>query len=261
MILAGPLTDEGGGFGLTKAGDEILTLAGGGTLAGPTTVAEGTLRLAAPTPLASSTVAVSAGATLAVVPAMQTMLGGLTIAGGGLVDVSTGGITVAAGMTPARLVAEILKGRGDGSWTGTSGITSTAVAVDVAAGLPRAVGWLAAGGDSVAFAYSAPGDTNIDGQVDILDLANFFAGGKFNTGLAASWSEGDFGYDGIVDILDAADFVSTGLFNAGPYGPVAATGTIAAVPEPALPVALACAGLVSARCWIRIRRTSAIARG
>ena len=79
--------------------------------------------------------------------------------------------------------------------------------------------------------------------------------------LAASWSEGDFGYDGIVDILDAADFVSTGLFNAGPYGPVAATGTIAAVPEPALPVALACAGLVSARCWIRIRRTSAIARG
>ena len=261
VILAGPLTDEGGGFGLTKAGDEILTLAGGGTLAGPTTVAEGTLRLAAPTPLASSTVAVSAGATLAVAPAMQTMVGGLTIAGGGLVDVSTGGITVAAGMTPVRLVAEILEGRGDGSWTGTSGITSTAVAADVAAGLPRAVGWLAAGGDSVAFAYSAPGDTNIDGQVDILDLANFFAGGKFNTGLAASWSEGDFGYDGIVDILDAADFVSTGLFNAGPYGPVAATGTIAAVPEPALPVALACAGLVSARCWIRIRRTSAIARG
>jgi hypothetical protein len=81
----------------------------------------------------------------------------------------------------------------------------------------------------VSFAFSAPGDTNIDGQVDILDGANFLAGGKFDSGTPASWNEGDFGYDGVVDILDAADFLSTGLFDAGTYN--APVSSISAVPR------------------------------
>ncbi|MFM7206356.1 MAG: PEP-CTERM sorting domain-containing protein [Planctomycetaceae bacterium] len=92
----------------------------------------------------------------------------------------------------------------------------------------------------MSFAYAAPGDTNLDWSVDILDAANFLAGGKFDSGTPASWNEGDFGYDGIVDILDAADFLSTGLFDAGPYNPPA--GSIAAVPEPTA-TALAAAGI------------------
>ena len=73
------------------------------------------------------------------------------------------------------------------------------------------------GGGSLSVAYAAPGDTNIDWSIDILDVANFLALGKFDTGEAATWLEGDFNYDGIVDILDAAEFSSTGLFNTGNY--------------------------------------------
>jgi hypothetical protein len=97
------------------------------------------------------------------------------------------------------------------------------------------VGWLDNGDGSLTVAYAAPGDTNLDWSIDILDAANFLALGKFDTGAPATWLEGDFSYDGIVDILDAADFVATGLFNAGNYNtaPVSA-GAVAAVPEPAM---------------------------
>ncbi|MFM7205706.1 MAG: glycosyl hydrolase family 18 protein [Planctomycetaceae bacterium] len=71
------------------------------------------------------------------------------------------------------------------------------------------------------------GDTNIDWSVDILDVANFLAGGKFDSGESSTWGEGDFGGDGLVDILDAADFVATGLFDRGAYHDPTAATTIA----------------------------------
>ena len=102
----------------------------------------------------------------------------------------------------------------------------------VASGVPRAVGWLDNGDGSVSAAFAATGDTNLDWVIDILDVGNFLAMGKFDTGLPATWAEGDFGYDGVVDILDVADFFSTGLYDAGGYN--APAGTIAAVPEPSV---------------------------
>jgi hypothetical protein len=107
----------------------------------------------------------------------------------------------------------------------------------------------------VVFAYAAPGDTNLDWQVDILDAANFFAGAKFDTGQPATWIEGDFGYDGVVDILDAADFLATNLFDAGPYnsGSGAAAG-VAAVPEPSGLAWLACLAGVAVAYERRRRR-------
>ena len=63
-----------------------------------------------------------------------------------------------------------------------------------------------------------PGDTNVDWSVDMLDVANFLAGGKFDSGSSAGWVEGDFGGDGLVDVLDVADFLATGLFDDGTYG-------------------------------------------
>ena len=81
--------------------------------------------------------------------------------------------------------------------------------------------------------FAAAGDTNLDWQVDIIDAANFLAGGKFDTGSPASWNEGDFTYDGVVDILDAASFLSNGLFDAGAYNSAPGqAGSVAAVPEP-----------------------------
>jgi hypothetical protein len=146
-----------------------------------------------------------------------------------LVDVGTGLITVAAGLSRADLLVALSSGRGDGSWTGPSGITSSAAA---ASGGDRTVGWLDNGDGSVTFAFAAAGDTNLDWQVDILDASNFLAGGKFDSGSPASWNEGDFTYDGVVDILDAASFLSNGLFDAGPYNTATQAG-VAAVPEPA----------------------------
>ena len=75
------------------------------------------------------------------------------------------------------------------------------------------------------------------------------AGGKFDTGAAATWLEGDFSYDGIVDILDAADFVTTGLYNTGNYNTApGVAGAVAAVPEPSS-VALAAGGMMAAVGW------------
>jgi hypothetical protein len=152
-------------------------------------------------------------------------------------------------MTATELVAEILEGRGDGSWTGTSGITSSTAAAESAAGTPRAVGWIDNGDGSLTTAYAAPGDTNIDWSIDILDAANFLSGGKFDTGSPAIWFEGDFSYDGVVDILDAADFFATGLYDAGNYNTAPGmSGGVAAVPEPSglAGIALAVATAVGA---------------
>jgi hypothetical protein len=99
------------------------------------------------------------------------------------------------------------------------------------------VGYRVFADGSAVVSWAAAGDTNLDRVIDILDVADFIAGGMFNTGLAASWSEGDFGYDGVVDILDVADFLATNLFDAGPYDGALAPqplplGAVAAVPEP-----------------------------
>jgi autotransporter-associated beta strand protein len=168
-----------------------------------------------------------------------------TVADGGRVDVGRGSITVGGGLSSADLMVQLRGGRGGGSWAGGNGIVSTAVAADNALGESRAIGWLDHGDGSVQFAYAAPGDTNLDWQIDVLDAANLFASGRFNTGLPATWMDGDFNYDGVVDVLDAADFVATGLYDEGGYNqPVGVAGFAAPVPEPAQLVPVVAAGLL-----------------
>jgi autotransporter-associated beta strand protein len=234
---------------LAKVGAGTFTLSGANTYTGSTAVHGGSLRLAHAAALASSRVVPLAGGTLTLSPGLQTTIGGLAPAAGGLVDAGSGMVTVAAGLSSADLVTALMAGRGDGSWNGTGGITSSVAAADLAASIPRTVGWLDNGDGSVAVAYSAPGDTNLDWTVDVLDAANFLAGGKFDAGTHASWNEGDFGYDGIVDLLDAADFLATSLFDAGAYN--ATQATVAAVPEPA---GLVAAVLPCAAAWLAMRR-------
>ncbi len=245
----------------TGAGTLVLDQAN--TLTGSTTVQQGTLQLANAAALASSPVAVAAGATVSLSPFLQTTVAGLDLSGNGRVDVTSGLVTVTSGLSATDLVAEILEGRGTGSWTGTSGITSSVAAADVALGSPRAVGWKENGNGSLTFAFAAPGDTNLDWQVDVLDAANLLTGGKFNTGAPGTWSEGDFNYDGLVNVLDAADFLTTGLYDQGAYNPppdsLAAAGSagVAAVPEPATSwlLAAACGGLAVRR-WRRSLRAA-----
>ncbi len=240
-----------------KTGAGTLVLDQANTLTGSTTVQGGVLQLANASALASSPVAVAAGATLAVAPYLRTTVAGLGLSGSGLVDVTSGLVTVTSGLSATDLVAEILEGRGTGSWTGTSGIMSSTAAADVALGIPRAVGWLDNGDGSLTVAYAAPGDTNLDWQVDVLDVANILAGGKFNTGAPGTWSVGDFNYDGLVNVLDAADFLTTGLYDQGSYNPppdsLVAAGSVAAVPEPSS-IAIAVGGVIAALGWNRRRR-------
>ena len=230
---------------VVKAGAGTLLVDQANTLTGSTTIQQGTLRLAHSSALAASTIVPLAGGTLALSPYLQTTIGGLAANAGGLIDVGSGMVTVAGSLTTTDLVAAILAGLGDGSWNGARGITSSVVAADLAASIPRAVGWLDNGAGSVAFAFAAPGDTNLDWSVDILDAANFLAGGRFDSGLPASWNEGDFTYDGVVDILDAAGFLSTGLFDAGGYNPPAGAGAVAAVPEPSTGLVIAAAAIIA----------------
>ena len=219
-----------------KTGAGTLVVDQANTLTGSTAVQGGRLQLANGAALASSRLVPLVGGTVTLSPALQTTVGGLAPSAGGLVDVGNGMVTVATGLSATSMVAAIITGLGDGSWNGTSGITSSVAA---ASGGDRTVGWLDNGDGSVTFAFAAAGDTNLDWQVDILDAANFLSGGKFDSGSPASWNEGDFTYDGVVDILDAASFLSTGLFDAGPYNPPA--GAIAAVPEPSTWALLAAA--------------------
>jgi len=230
---------------VVKVGAGSLLIDQANTLTGSTTIQQGTLRLAHPSALAASTIVPLASGTLAVTPFLQTTVGGLAANAGGMIDVGSGMITVARGLAPADMVAAILTGLGDGSWNGGSGITSSVAAADLAASVPRTVGWLDYGDGSVAFAFAAPGDTNLDWQVDILDAANFLAGGRFDSGLPASWNDGDFTYDGVTDILDAAGFLSTGLFDAGGYNPPTPTGAVAAVPEPSTGLVIAAAAIIA----------------
>ena len=232
---------------VVKTGAGTLVVDQANTLTGSTTVQGGVLQMANASALSTSQLVVVAGGTGQVAPYTSTSVAGLDLSGNGLVDVTTGALTVSSGLSAPQLVAELLEGRNSGSWTGTSGITSSAAAADVASSIPRSVGWLDNGNGSLTVAYAAPGDTNLDWSIDILDAANFLALGKFDTGAAATWLEGDFSYDGIVDILDAADFVTTGLFNAGNYNTApGSAGAVAAVPEPSAAALLATMAVAAA---------------
>ena len=177
----------------------------------------------------------------------MTTVGGLKRVGSGVVDVGNGVLTVADGLSAFNLYAGLSLGRGSGSWDGASGIKSGSAAVS---GGSRTVGWLDNGDGSVTFGYAAPGDTNLDWSVDILDLSRFLSGGKFDSSLTATWAEGDFNYDGFVDILDVTEMISADLYNVGNYNSTPA-GTIAAVPEPStlglVGVGFGLAGVVSRR--------------
>jgi autotransporter-associated beta strand protein len=206
-----------------------LGLTGANTMTGSTTVKNGTLQLGHLNALPFSSVSVLSGGTLSLAPGLVTAVGGLKPNAGGLVDVGTGMITVSKGLSVLNAYAAIVTGRGDGAWDGASGITSSAAA---SSNGTRTVGWLENGNGSVTFAYAAAGDTNLDWTVDVLDVAKFTTGRKYDSGRSATWAEGDFNYDGFADITDIADFFATGLYDAGNYS--APAGAIAAVPEPSV---------------------------
>jgi autotransporter-associated beta strand protein len=236
-VVSGAIADGVSVVSLLKSGAGEWTLADATTFTGPTTVTAGTLRLAHAGALAASGAVTISGGRVALPRTAALAVGLHSLAideASGAFDVGRGRVTIAAGMTVAALRADMAAGRNGGGWDGAGGIVSSAVTAELAAGVPRTVGWLDHGDGSFSIAYAAAGDCTIDGVVDVLDAANFLSDGLFDAGLEAGWSQGDFTADGLVDILDAADFISTGLFDAGDYvSPSGAAGMpMAAVPEP-----------------------------
>jgi hypothetical protein len=250
VAVAGRLTAPISGGSVSGGSLVSGTIAGGVTtvtgVASVGTFASGSLTLGG----AGSSVASMTGGRLSVSGDHEVSIGALAIGAGGLVDVGAGSVTVVAGLTDAAVRSLLQAAMNGGGWNGTSGVTSSLVAAQVAASEPRAVGWLDVGG-STLFQYAAPGDTNLDGVVDLLDTSNVLSFAGYDQPVPATWLDGDFDYDGLADILDTAAFISTNLYDTGPYRPAMSLGVVAAVPEPA---GVAAVGCVAFAVWAAVRR-------
>jgi sulfatase modifying factor 1 len=199
----------------------------------------------------SPTVTISTGGTMALPQdaRVTVAVGGLAVtetAGGGRLDLGAGMVTVAAGgISSTDLRADIIAGRNGGAWDGSTGITSAAAAA--APGGTRAVGYFTAGDGTTRVSFAAPGDSDLSGQVNIIDLVGIDAAGKFGSGQPADWSQGDFNYDGVTNVLDLIAIDTAGAFGSGDYFPAAASSVAAAaVPEPAVITSAACVIALSA---------------
>ena len=106
----------------------------------------------------------------------------------------------------------LIAGRNGGSWDGDYGFVTNKEINGI-----KNIGYVYNDDGTTTIGWAAPGDTNLDGTIDILDVANILSSGKFDTGESAHWFEGDFNYDGIVDVLDMASFLSSDLFDKGSY--------------------------------------------
>jgi hypothetical protein len=141
-------------------------------------------------------------------------------------------VTVAAGgITAADLRADIIAGRNGGAWNGANGIMSSTAAA--APGGTRAVGYFIAGDGTTRVSFAAPGDGDLNGQVNVFDLLGIDSAGKFGTGQPSVWSEGDFNYDGVANVFDLLAVSTAEVFGEGGYLPDSRTALDAvAVPEP-----------------------------
>ena len=206
---------------LIKQGAGELVRSGSSSFTGGTVVQAGLLTLTSSAALGTGPLTVADGAALSV-ETTSLAVAALDVAAAGKLDLGLGRIEVAAGgIAEAALRADIVAGKGDGSWNSACGITSGSAA---AAGGMRAVGYVIDAGGTATIAFAAPGDTNLDGLVDLDDIVAFVNAGLIDTGLAATWATGDFDYNGLVDLDDVIAFVGTGLYDAGTYLPAGLGG-------------------------------------
>jgi autotransporter-associated beta strand protein len=217
-IAAGQtLTESGGRVGtaaLIKRGGGTLVITGANAHSGGTIVEEGDLVIRDVGALGSGTLEVRAGARVTLdVGLGEVVLPALVIEPLGRIDLGAGRLSYAsAGVSEATVRQMLVAGFNEGTWDGFSGFTSRAAIP----GSGRTLGYLIASG-SITIAYAAAGDANLDGVVDIADMASFVANIDAPDLVEVGWNAGDFNYDGLVDQLDLSDFLGTGLFDEGYY--------------------------------------------
>lgn len=222
-------TVHSGSERLIKQGTGTLVLTAANTHSGGTVVTAGTLVVQNVAALGSGLLEVQAGAKVVLDVGTGTVdITSLVLATGGLLDFGAGKLTAQSGLNRTSILAAINAGKGDGSWNGTAGFTSTVVASTPA----RTLGWMDNGmGGSFTVGFAAAGDGNLDGRIDIQDVAALIAAGKYDTGLAADWNEGDNNHDGVVDVTDVTMLLGAGLYNAGSYLPAAQSAAVSAAAE------------------------------
>ena len=215
-----------GGYELVKLGTGTLVLDKANSHTGGVTVEAGTIVIRNGAALGTGIVRVKAGAAIVIDPAAGHVIGGrLVVEPGGRVDIGTGRLTISTGMTVPRILDLLTTARGSGAWTSSAGLGSSAVAAAMSQGLPRTLGWRANEDGSFTVAYAAPGDTNLDNVVDVLDVANYLSSGNYGTDKFSTWMDGDANYDGLLDVIDVASILATGLFDSGDYQSEAVAST------------------------------------
>jgi|688.fasta_scaffold15468_5 autotransporter-associated beta strand protein len=206
---------------LVKRGAGTLILDAATGCSGGTVIEAGTVIVRTPLACARGTVTVKSGAILALdVDDSLIPLERLVVEPGGYVDFGSGSITVAPGGITLSEVEALLAAGAASGWVGSG--FGTRWAGHVPGG---GLGWLAGDGGALTIGFAAIGDVNLDGVVDVLDIADIVSAGRYDTASPASWAEGDSNYDGVVDILDVAALLASGHFDRGRYGPASASAS------------------------------------
>lgn len=203
---------------LVKRGSGALLLSSESSFTGGVVVEAGLVRLSHAGGLGSGGLTVRQGGSVVISTDVTDLaVASLDVQPGGSIDIGTSRVTIASGMTQSILLSWLLTARGDGMWDGPYGVTSSGAAAAQLASQLQSIGWIDHGNGSFTIKLAAVGDTNIDDQVDVLDVANMFTGNKFGTPFIATWDDGDFNYDTLFDALDTADFLIAGIYGQGTY--------------------------------------------
>jgi autotransporter-associated beta strand protein len=241
---------------VTKSGPGTLILDAANTFSSSLNVNEGTVVAANVQAIGTATLEVAAGATFAVSPLIGaanpvqlSALGDIS----GTIELDAGRFSLpAADESPeAQLRDLLISGRNGGGWNGTAGIVSSEAAGSAGT---RAIGYAVANDGSAVVSFAAPGDTNLNGQVDVFDLVSVNSSGKYGSGQSAVWSQGDFNYDGVTNVFDLVGINTAGAYGQGNYLP--STLAVTVVPEPST-YAMALAGLACGGYLVRRRRKRA----
>jgi rhamnogalacturonan endolyase len=216
---------------LIKDGAGTLVLTAAATMTGGVTMAEGTLVVQASTALGQRGLTVTGGEVRFELGYGIVSLDSLAITGGRL-DLGTGQLRVAAGGYDLAVVRQwLLAGRNGGGWDGGIGIMSRSAGPAVL----REVGYAVSEG-VLTIGWAAPGDANLDGVVNVFDLASVLARGAYGgSGGGAAWADGDFNYDGRVSLLDLVQISSSSLMNAPGYRTGTGTGPETGLGSPGTP--------------------------
>ncbi|HZZ43358.1 MAG TPA: autotransporter-associated beta strand repeat-containing protein [Tepidisphaeraceae bacterium] len=210
----------------------------------------------------SGTTNVLTGETLAIVPGSATSIqSAVNIDSSSLLDLANNKLAINyTGASVASAVrAQLQTGYSAGTWTGTTGITTSTGAANSAqtTGIGYAEASLVVGvaggawygvsvdGTSLLLKYTYFGDANLDGTVNADDYALIDRGFAKNLPAGtALWTDGDFNYDGVVNsadymLADTAFGHLTGVLSPellaereSQFGDAYVQQLVAAVPEP-----------------------------